>query len=199
MELKELDFQDFTPLEKILEQISIITDKDYLELYDDEINVVLNEYLWINTPPHVNIKSNFKHISFGNFIDLENFFIDKTPIENIDKICAVIYGYEDFEAKKKEIRQQPITKHYATLENYIKYRTQLLDTYKGLFEDTDDDDDEAEKQDKKTIGESWLNILYSLSNSDITKANTITEMSLVMVFNWLSIESKKNHPSVKKS
>jgi hypothetical protein len=95
---------------------------------------------------------------------------------------------------------EPITHHYATLENYIKYRLQILDTYKGLFEDNEEDDDEEEEKEvkeKKSTTENWLNIIYQLSKGDITKANEVTNLPHIMVLNWLSLETK-NQPSKKK-
>lgn len=198
-EIKELDSSDLTPLELILERIAIITDNDYFDLYEDELNNILIQYEWINTPPLTNEKSNFKHLTFGNFIDLENYCTEKTPIENIEKICATIKGYESLTFECEKILSEPIVNHYTTLENYVKYRLQILDTYKGLFEDEDPepDEDEEEIKDKKTTGESWLNIIYQLAKTDITKANEITSLPHIMVLNWLSLETK-NQPSKKK-
>jgi hypothetical protein len=199
IEIKELDSQDLTPLELFLEKISIITDNDYFDLYEDELNDILTEYDWINTLPPVNTKSNFKHLTFGNFIDLENYCTEKPPIENIDKICATIKGYESLTFECEKILSEPITNHYATLENYIKYRLQILDTYKGLFEDNEDEDEDEEKEikEKKSTTENWLNIIYQLSKGDITKANEVTNLPHIMVLNWLSLETK-NQPSKKK-
>jgi hypothetical protein len=181
IEIKELDSQDLTPLELFLEKISIIT-----------------EYDWINTLPPVNTKSNFKNLTFGNFIDLENYCTEKPPIENIDKICATIKGYEILTFECEKILSEPITNHYATLENYIKYRLQILDTYKGLFEDNEDEEEEEkEVKEEKSTTENWLNIIYQLSKGDITKANEVTNLPHIMVLNWLSLETK-NQPSKKK-
>lgn len=197
-EIKELDSSDLTPLELILERIAIITDNDYFDLYEDELNDILIQYDWINTPPLNNEKSNFKHLTFGNFIDLENYCTEKTPIENIEKICATIKGYESLPIECDKILSESIVDHYTTLENYVKYRLQILDTYKGLFEDEDPEPDEEEEiKEKKTTGESWLNIIYQLAKGDITKANEITSLPHIMVLNWLSLEMK-NQPSKKK-
>lgn len=199
IEIKELDSNDLTPLELILERIAIITDNDYFDLYEDELNDILIEYEWINTPPLTNQKTSFKHLTFGNFIDLENYCTEKTPIENIDKICATIKGYESITFECQKILNESIVNHYTTLENYVKYRLQILETYKGLFEDEDPEpeDDEQEIKEKKTTGENWLNIIYQLAKGDVTKANEVTELSHIMVLNWLSLETK-NQPSKKK-
>tara|TARA_R110000868_G_scaffold69637_3_gene204811 strand:+ start:505 stop:1146 length:642 start_codon:yes stop_codon:yes gene_type:complete len=199
-EIKELDSSDLTPLELILERIAILTDNDYFDLYEDELNDILIEYEWINTPPLTNQKTSFKHLTFGNFIDLENYCTEKTPIENIDKICATIKGYESLTDECDKILSESIVEHYTTLENYVKYRLQILDKYKGLFEDEDpepEDEDEKEIKEKKTTGENWLNIIYQLAKGDVTKANEVTELSHIMVLNWLSLETK-NQPSKKK-
>ncbi len=199
IEIKELDANDLTPLELMLERIAILTDNDYFDLYEDELNDIIIQYEWINTPPLTNQKTSFKHLTFGNFIDLENYCTEKTPIENIDKICATIKGYESITFECQKILSESIVDHYATLENYIKYRLQILEKYKGLFEDEDPepDDDEQEIKEKKTTGENWLNIIYQLAKGDVTKANEVTELSHIMVLNWLSLETK-NQPSKKK-
>lgn len=200
IEIKELDANDLTPLELMLERIAILTDNDYFDLYEDELNDIIIQYEWINTPPLTNQKNSFKHLTFGNFIDLENYCTEKTPIENIDKICATIKGYESITFECQKILSESIVDHYGTLENYIKYRLQILEKYKGLFEDNEDEideDDEKEIKEKKSTGENWLNIIYQLAKGDVTKANEVTELSHIMVLNWLSLETK-NQPSKKK-
>ena len=197
IEIKELDSQDLTPLELFLEKISIITDNDYFDLYEDELNDILTEYDWINTLPPVNTKSNFKTLTFGNFIDLENYCTEKPPIENIDKICATIKGYEILTFECEKIREEPITKHYSTVQSFVEYRAEILEKYKGLLEDDDPEPDEEEpeeiqptKPEQTNTKWGWQRLIYGLCNGDVTKVKDVTSLGHILVLNWLSMESE---------
>ena len=189
IEIKDLDIQDLTPLEHALERISIITDKDYFDENEDIINQLLSDFNWIAEMPRVMPNQSFRHLTFGNFIDLEMYCTTSAPIENIDKICATVNGYTNLIDKCNEIRLDSITKHYSTVENYVKYRLNILEKYKGLFEDNEEEEEEELKE-KVNNKWSWQRLIYQLANGEITKANEVTDLPHIMVLNWLSMESE---------
>jgi hypothetical protein len=53
-------------------------------------------------------------------------------------------------------------------------------------DELDEEDIEAENNEKVYRNWVWENILYKLSNGDITKYDTITAMPLIFIFNQLS-------------
>jgi hypothetical protein len=186
VEIMELTREDFTPTEFTIERIGILTDECYLDIDDDELDALIMNYRWLNSSPSSNDKFTFKHLTFGEFIDIESYITTDSPILNLVKIAAKI-------TKDEDIENQPIPKYYSMLDQYISYRTKLLDMYKGLFEEPDDEEDEEieedgpkPKEEKKSFG--WIHTVYTLAKGDITKAKEITRLPHIMVLNWLTMD-----------
>ena len=196
IEIIEVSSQDLTPTEMKIERLSIVTGVNYFEADADVMDLAFKQFKWIYTPPIVKANQSFAHLSFGNFVDLEFYCTQKTPIENIAQICSVITGQT-----VDQIEAESIAIHFSTLENYLKYRVKILETYKGLFEDDDpepeDEINEDEPETKKPIASSngWQHLIHGLAKGDVTKANAVTSLGHILVLNWLSIESqmKPNH------
>ena len=196
-EIANLETLDLSPTEYKIEKIAIVTDTNYFDLDEDELEEILKEYSWLEVfKPTKKTKQSFRNLTFGNFIDLEFWIASQKPIDNIDKICATIRGYTNLVDECEKIQSESITIHYATLENYIQYRSEILENYKGLFEDEEqdfEDEDETEPIEPIEVVNSkwnWQRLIYRLANGDITKANSITDMPHIMVLNWLSMESE---------
>jgi hypothetical protein len=197
LEIVGLEQEDLSPTEFLIERISIVTGNDYFDTDEIELNEILKQFSWIDKLPSKKSNQSFKHLSFGNFVDLEYYCTEKAPIENIDKICATIKGYEILTFECEKIQEESIFDHYTTIENYISYRTKLLDKYKGLFEEEEEEEDfEEEEEIQQTKPQptnnkwGWQRLIYQLCNGDITKANEVTELPHIMVLNWLSMESE---------
>ena len=185
VDMMELTREDFTPTEFAIERIGILTDESYLDIDEDELTKLIQDYRWLNSTPKSTHRFTFGHLTFGEFIDLESYITTDAPILNLVKIASKI-------TKDDDIENQPVPKYYAMLEQYIAYRTKLLDKYKGLFEESEDEDEEEiedepkPKEEKKSFG--WIHTVYTLANGDITKAKPITQMSHIMVLNWLTMD-----------
>lgn len=196
LEIIELDSQELSPTEFYLERIAIVTGKDYFDTDESELNGILKEFRWLDSLPTNKTKQSFRHLSFGAFIDLNTYCTDKAPIENIDKICATIKGYESLTFECEKIREEPITKHYSTIQSFVEYRAEILEKYKGLLEDEDPEPDEEPEEIQRTKPEQtntkwgWQRLIYGLCNGDITKVKEVTELGHILVLNWLSMESE---------
>lgn len=198
LEIVGLEQEDLSPTEFLIERISIVTGEDYFDTDETELSEILKQFSWIDTLPNKKTNQSFKHLSFGNFVDLEYYCTEKAPIENIDKICATIKGYTVLTTECEVIQEESILDHFTTVENYINYRAKILDKYKGLFEDEDDEEEpeESDEETKPTKPKTtnnkwgWQKLIYQLCNGDITKANQVTDLPHIMVLNWLSMESE---------
>ena len=154
----------------------------------------------------------FKNLTLGEFIDIEHYYIES--IENLHIICAILYRkqlidkwgniewepYEyNIENRGEIFLDQPITKVVSVLSGYIEFRTNFLNSYENLFQETVEDSEieelsgrekieaEVERMNNKSKSKwSWESILLGLSNGDVTKFDELFKTPLILVFNTLS-------------
>lgn len=156
-------------------------------------------------------------LTLGEFIDIDH-FISQDSIKNLHIVCSILYKkYKDDEwgntieepyiydiyKRAEEFIDLPVNKIYGIIEYFIKYKNDFMDSYTNLFEDSNYDiiedeemfDDEELEELKKEIEDekskakfSWDSIIYNLSGGDITKMDEITNLSLIYVFNTLSMK-----------
>jgi len=211
VELRSLKEEDFGSLFLYnLELLAILTDTDADELEDltaDELTEQINQIRWIGREPagFSNRVLDYtltplKRISLGEFIDLEHYF-SNDYVKNLTNICAIRYRKTDEKYnydptdRADEFNELPITDVYGIIPEYLKFREEFIKAYENLFmpdiEETDEldpEDKREEEEEKKSQKWSWERIIYDLCNGDITKVDQVTELPLVMVFNFLSMK-----------
>jgi hypothetical protein len=156
-------------------------------------------------------------ITLGEFIDLEHYFKDNY-INNLPKIASVFfrqtkqdewgnivfepYDNIDLIEREKVFFDLPITSIFGLIKYYLEFKEVFYENYQNLFEPNVDEEDEDElieeeltPEEKAEIAKeqilaqyNWENILYSLSNSDITKYDELTGLSVIFIFNQLSFK-----------
>jgi len=199
IEILDLQYDDLTPTELQLESIAIVTGNDYDDLDEDEVERLLNEFKWLQDAP-TNEESihRFDLLEYGSLISLMQFSSEKPPLQNIDKICALVIGYEDFKTKCQQIQDDYIVEYFAIVQTWIKYRTSILENYEDLF--SADENEEVEQPDTIDIVQTrwaWMRTVWELADGDITKANDILSLPHLMVLNWITMvkDLKLNQPT----
>lgn len=150
-------------------------------------------------------------LTLGEFIDLEYYFT-QDYIKNLPNICALLYRIPDIiedgvvvkwettnfkaSARAHYFLEQPITKVYGILTEYIKFRDQFISSHSNLmtediYDDLSDIDDpeerkEAEKQ-KASNKWGWEQLIWSMCNGDLTKYEQVIQMKLILVFNFIAM------------
>lgn len=153
-------------------------------------------------------------LTLGEFIDLEYYFT-QDYIKNLPNICALLYRIPEIiedgvvakwettnfkaSARAHYFLEQPITKVYGILTEYIKFRDQFISSHSNLMtEDIEDDlsdiDDpeerkEAERQ-KASNKWGWEQLIWSMTNGDLTKYDQVINMKLILVFNFLAMRKE---------
>jgi len=213
--LKEEDFGSLFLYN--LEVIAILSDTDADELEDltaDELNEYVTQIKWIGREPNGRIKvdglikKELNQLTLGEFIDLETFFADNY-VTNLTKICGVLFRRfkEDefgnrvlepyrFNPTEREhlFTELPITNVYGIVPEYLKFRDEFMKAYENLFNPEIEEDGEMDEEDRKAEQEeqrlnkwSWERLIYDLCQGDLTKADQVTDLPLIMVFNFLSM------------
>lgn len=222
IELKALKEEDFGSLFLYnLEVLSIVTDTDPEELEDLEPEKLV-EYIYelnfLRREPSKSATKEidnlcfkpFNQLTFGEFIDLEYYFSNDF-VKNLTIICGICYrktqyndwNVEEFEPyrfnpvdRSWEFMSVSITETYGVITEYLKFRSELMQSYENLFmPDVEESDEELDPEDLKEEQEEqkfkkwgWEKVIYDLAGEDITKADQITDLPLIMVLNFMSMK-----------
>jgi hypothetical protein len=156
----------------------------------------------------------FSELKFGEFIDLEYYFSNDF-VKNLTTICAVCYrkkvvnewGEEVYEPYRYDptkrahwFEDESITLTYGLIPEYLSFRDNLMSAYENLFmpdieetdEELDPEDLKEEQEEKKYKKWGWEKVIYDLAGEDITKADQITDLPLIMVLNFMSMKYELN-------
>jgi hypothetical protein len=208
-----------------IDVLCTLTDS-YPEDFDDaelhEVAEWFKDLQWLYSEPtknHSDCVGKFhlkpmNELTLGEFIDLEYYFT-QDYIKNLPNICALLYRIPEIvedgvvvkwettnfkaSARAHYFLEQPITKTYGILTEYIKFRDQFISSHSNLMtEDVEDDltdiDDpeerkEAEKQ-KASNKWGWEQLIWSMCNGDLTKYDQVINMKLILVFNFLAMRKE---------
>jgi len=191
IEIQELRSEELTGSEFFIEASYILDpgfDDD--ELTAEDLRNIRKELSFINTTPTpINPQKTveFRSLPLGKFIDLET-YLTKHPLH--DKIFEV----GDILFPLRVAGHDKIVEVIGGINDYLKYRENLLDKYKGIFQVEEDEDYEPEEGEEHEPEEDtpeskwgWLAVVYNLAAGDITKVNDIMNMPHIMVLNWASM------------
>lgn len=230
IELKKIDQSERGFYERQIEILSILNDVSsddsiWEDIDVDELDDLIKQLSWIKREPDLNNKETIEDLTFisinkltlGEFIDLDHYIVND-QYGNLYKICSILYkksklddwgnkifepyGNIDVELRSKFFEELFIEDIYGVLNEFIQFKTMILEQYTNIFnphieEDTEPDDYEyseieldemkrEEEEEKEMMQWSWENIIYKLSDGDITKYDTITDLPLIFVLNQLS-------------
>lgn len=154
-------------------------------------------------------------MKLAEFIDIEH-YISEDPIKNLPIISSILYKkYKTDEWNNQieepysydvlnrsiEFENVNISEIYGILEHYNTFKTNIVESYSVIFSNDFDDvnEEELDEEELKVLNEakeeennfkqfSWERTIYSLINGDITKSEQLLNMSLIYVFNMLTMK-----------
>jgi hypothetical protein len=202
---------------EFLSVLGDIPPEDLEDLPPDEITDIILSVAWSRKEPstkHLKTVGRYNlypisKITLGQYIDLEHYFTDNF-IQHLKTICAIRYrlseedkwGNIEFEPyiysihqRAEEFSDLPITDVYGVLGEYLEFRKQINTTYSGLFSSEEFDTEgltqeeirEIEQEESKSKKWGWESIIYSLCDGDMTKADSVLNLPLIFVLNFLSM------------
>jgi hypothetical protein len=237
VELKLLDVNELGIIGLQLERFCILAgitnDDDRIEDIDiDELDEVYQTLYFLNTTPNPNPKEivgdyrliNINKISLGEFIDIDS-FLQNNMYENLSKILSILYRkhkvdewgeiqYEpygfDLNLRKDNYDSLYIYDVYGAIEEFIKFRELIINTYTVIFS-TDNNDDDLTDEEKEGLGEeeieeinreiekgkkksqfAWPSLAYDLAGEDIIKMREIFKLPLTYVLNMIVMKITMN-------
>ena len=192
-ELEELSFTELVGIEKNLNWLTSEPSKNISQKIDKY------HYKGLDT------------LTLGEFIDLNHYFSENF-VNELPTICAILYRQQTIN-KWNEIEVEPyeydprnrkelfmevgITQVYGIIGSFLEYKSNFENTYANLFKPdlSDEPVDDLDEETKKEIEEeerldkfSWERLIYTLTNGDITKTDKVLNLSVVYVFNVLSMK-----------
>ena len=189
IEIQELISDELTSSELALE-LELLFNEDFNdEISASELRDLRKKWEFVFYEPK---KSNdyidylpFKTMSTATYIDLDTYLTKYKLHEVIEKVVELLFG---------DVEVDNICQVFYGVTDFLKYRKELIDKYKGIFggEDIEDDDDEIEEEEE--IEEDtphnkwgWLAVIYNMAGGDITKTDAILNKSFISVLNWASM------------
>ena len=192
-ELEELSFNELVAIEKQLVWLTSEPSKNITQTIDKYHYKGLDD------------------LTLGEFIDLNHYFSENF-VEELPTIAAILYRQtklnewnetiiEPYEYDPRNRRglfmEVGITQIYGIVTSFLEYKSNFEETYANLFKPdlSDEDIDDLDEETKKEIAEeerldkfSWERLIYSLTDGDITKTDKVLNLSVVYVFNVLSMK-----------
>ena len=207
---------------EVLSILSDTDPEEFEELDPDTLLDLMGEVSFIKREPSNKPKQAVKGfvlkpldaLTLGEFIDLEYYSMQMT--ENFTRLLSIMYKksyFDDFNNEKfepyvykiekrlHEFEDVSINEVYGAVKNYIEFSNDFKKRYENLFNPTIEEDEETEldPEDKKAEHEekifnkwSWEKLLFDLANEDLTKIDAVTDLSLIFVFNMLSMVEELN-------
>lgn len=204
----------------VLSILSDLPVEDFDEIELDELQELTKQLAWMTSEPSKRYKHQldefklkpFVDISLGEFITLEGFVTDDY-IKNLRNICAILYRKtstdewgnvitEPYKFKSTDrihlFDDYPITSVFGLIPEYLQFRQSFLDSHANLmtesFEDDesfdDPEDKKAQEQEQKSNKWAWERLIWTMSNGDLSKFEAITDMKLILVFNFLAMRKE---------
>jgi hypothetical protein len=218
LEIRNLSSEDgmFNYQIDVLSALTDSDISDFEELDIDELSELTSQIKWINSEPSKRYKNKldkyvlkpFTKISLGEFI--EHYFSNNY----LDHFCHIlallyrrtsknIYGDDIIEPYNYSPSDRldwyldyKITDVYGLIPEYIKFRENFTNTYTNLLvdvvpddevlEDADEIKEQKREQEKQKFA--WESTIMALCNDDLSKFNSILDMSVVLVFNILGMK-----------
>lgn len=203
---------------EVLSIVSDTDIDDLEDLSPEELFKYMEQLRWMRKEPPKQPKQKVLNytllpmwlLTLGQFIDLEHYFADGY-VKNLTTISAIRYkksGVDEWENhtyepykylpsdRAEEFNEVSISEIYGVIPEYIKFRDEFTKAYENLFEPTIEETDEeldpedkiAEQEEQKVKKWSWENVIYQLADGDITKVDQITDLPLILAFNFLSMK-----------
>ena len=165
----------------------------------------------------INAKSfiGFDNLKLGEFIDLSHYFADNF-VTNLPKICAILYRQTKLNEWNETITEPyeydprnradlftevGIVQVYGIIGLFLEYKSNFEETYSTLFKPdlSDEDIEDLDEETKKDIEEeerldtfSWERLIYSICQDFNTTPEQTLNMSVIFVFNMLSMKKALN-------
>ena len=203
-ELEELSFNELVAIEKKLVWLTSEPSKNVQEQLENifPIRGCGNPNLYYK---------GLDNLTLGEFIDLNHYFSENF-VEELPTIAAILYRQtklnewnetiiEPYEYDPRNRRglfmEVGITQIYGIITSFLEYKSNFEETYANLFKPdlSDEDIDDLDEETKREIAEeerldkfSWERLIYSLTDGDITKTDKVLNLSVVYVFNVLSMK-----------
>jgi len=157
----------------------------------------------------------FDNLTLGEFIDLNHYF-SANFVTNLPTICGILYRQQkknewnelitepyDYDPRNRAdlFTEVGIVQVYGIIGTFLEYKSNFEETYSTLFKPdlSDEDIDDLDEETKKDIEEeerldtfSWERLIYSICQDFNTTPEQTLNMSVIFVFNMLSMKKALN-------
>jgi len=196
-ELEELSFTELIDLEKKLTWLTSEPSKNITKQIDNKRFI------------------GFDNLTLGEFIDLNHYFSENF-VTNLPTICGILYRQQktnewnelitepyEYDPRNRAdlFTEVGIVQVYGIIGLFLEYKSNFEETYSTLFKPdlSDEDIEDLDEETKKDIEEeerldtfSWERLIYSICQDFNTTPEQTLNMSVIFVFNMLSMKKALN-------
>jgi hypothetical protein len=157
----------------------------------------------------------FDNLTLGEFIDLNHYFSENF-VTNLPTICGILYRQQktnewnelitepyDYDPRNRAdlFTEVGIVQVYGIIGTFLEYKSNFEETYSTLFKPdlSDEDIEDLDEETKKDIEEeerldtfSWERLIYTICQDFNTTPEQTLNMSVIFVFNMLSMKKALN-------
>ena len=220
---------DKSIFQRNLEAVIILTDDDEWDYVSTKkITQVISENPWINLKPSINFKHKIGEwsckpltkLTLSEWIDLEKYILDgkyeniisllyrKNKLDEWGNVTYEPYLYSCNE-RSSLFLDYPTTYLYGAIEAAIKYRDDVLTSFRELFDSMEEEEFEATEEEKMFMSEAeiielkkqikkdnekkyyaWQKLLDDVSGGNWSTIPSILELPVIFVFNMLMMKRK---------
>ena len=179
-EVGELELDEFIKRIKIID--SILSNRKY--------------------PQFSKYKSNIDVLTFGQYIDLEEY----NKSSNWVRFLQIFYN-----DKTTYFSEEPVSLLFYAQDEFKKYQDSIFSNYSPLFGGQEDEDEPEEEEDQPLLSPGkrfadlkekrkqeiqlkwgWILVAFNLAKNDITKLDKVLELKMIMVLNILLLIKENN-------
>lgn len=162
-----------------------------------------------------------QEITLGEYIDLA-YYIGEDYIINMTRICALLFRKNkldewgnkilepvdsiDLEERANEFNEYSISQLYPPIKYFTDFTAMISEIHSELLAPSFDEEINTEnlppemiedilaeeKKEKENAKWSWENVLYKLSDGDITKYEAILKLPVLFIYNQLAFRKTYN-------
>ena len=148
----------------------------------------------------------FDELTFGEWIDLDYFITNENHMINVLSrlLISSNINLTSIQILAGEIEtEMPVIEALTIFDAFTHWRLDLIKKNDALFQSKEDEEEleegdlpEEEEEEEKQEESTWMDIAYSLSGDDIIKVNSILDINIIEVFNWLNYQKEKNEKEI---
>ena len=145
------------------------------------------------------LQSDASNITLGQFIECQH-WLKNDVIQSLDLVAAsLLFKRKDHAADAERVRNKPFAFIYLQVQQFIESMNKLIQSYAGLFEQEETEDDEPKEKAHPFIERyGWIFSAKELATYEGITLEQVYDIPIIQAFNGLSyLKAKASYEKMK--